>query len=460
GRQDAEVLPLSDPEGLFVGYAKRSELDASLLLPDETAAAAASNDDSAMIPVACIGAFKYSEERGFIGFYIVRNAALRGRGYGLQLFRAAMDYLGPACNAGLDGVVAQQHNYAKSGFAPAWDSWRWTLPPRGAVSSALAPSPPPGTAAAVSVGDEDLARLMLQYSGLPRPAAFVRAWLAHSDILTVGLRSETGGDLVAVGSVRPAASGYRVGPVFAPGAAEAAWVVRMLVAGVPADAAVVADVVMANGTAPDVFRAAGFSDRDAFVCARMWTKGSPVTPAAVAGVFAVTTLELAGAALLHLATGLHLVLPHLYTALSDAAVLRSRIPSPQRADALAAQRALLTSLFPGGSGGSLLSFSWPAGLLTAAYALLLLATAATAATAQGVTRRATAVAALVLAVVPVAAAYARGLVLASSAASPALRLALPASSRAGRLTAADEARALVDLALLAAVAAAAFAAAA
>ncbi|KAJ1561087.1 hypothetical protein HK405_004967 [Cladochytrium tenue] len=169
---------------------------------------------------------------------------------------------------------------------------------------------------------------------------------------------------------------------------------------------------------------------------------------------------LAGAALLHLATGLHLVLPHLYTALSDAAVLRSRIPSPQRADALAAQRALLSSLFPGVSGGSLLSLSWPAGLLTAAYALLLLATAAAAATAQGVVRRATAVAALVLAAVPVAAAYARGLVLASSAASPALRLALPASSRSGRLTAADEVRALVDLALLAAVAAAAFAAAA
>ena len=51
---------------------------------------------------------------GFLGFYIV-HPAHRGRGLGLETWNAGMAYL-DGCTVGLDGVVAQQDNYRKSGF--------------------------------------------------------------------------------------------------------------------------------------------------------------------------------------------------------------------------------------------------------------------------------------------------------------------------------------------------------
>ena len=39
----------------------------------------------------------------------------RKKGYGLKIFNRAMEYLGDR-NVGLDGVLAQVHNYEKSGF--------------------------------------------------------------------------------------------------------------------------------------------------------------------------------------------------------------------------------------------------------------------------------------------------------------------------------------------------------
>ncbi|KAI8854296.1 hypothetical protein BC829DRAFT_222080 [Chytridium lagenaria] len=102
GVTDGVVFPFADPKGMFAGC-----LDG-----DEE-------------PIACITAMKYRDNVGFIGYYIVRNPSHRGKNYGLQLFQKAMEYLGPDCNVGLDGVVEQQHNYAKSGFTKVWDNVRF-----------------------------------------------------------------------------------------------------------------------------------------------------------------------------------------------------------------------------------------------------------------------------------------------------------------------------------------------
>ncbi len=72
---------------------------------------------------------------GFIGLYIVRPE-YRGRGYGLAIFNEAMRYLEDRC-VGLDGVIAQQENYRRSGFKLAYRNIRfqWT-PPAGLPISA------------------------------------------------------------------------------------------------------------------------------------------------------------------------------------------------------------------------------------------------------------------------------------------------------------------------------------
>src|SRR5262245_33432734 len=65
-------------------------------------------------PVACISVTRYGADFGFLGFYIAHPSA-RGRGYGLEIWRAGMARLAGR-TIGLDGVLAQQANYTKSGF--------------------------------------------------------------------------------------------------------------------------------------------------------------------------------------------------------------------------------------------------------------------------------------------------------------------------------------------------------
>lgn len=97
GLSDAHSFYAADPKGFFLG-----ELDGA--------------------PIGCVSAIAYDQEYGFLGFYIVRPP-YRGRGFGMQLWDAAMAYMAGR-NVGLDGVVAQQENYRKSGFALAYRNIR------------------------------------------------------------------------------------------------------------------------------------------------------------------------------------------------------------------------------------------------------------------------------------------------------------------------------------------------
>lgn len=95
GNTDAHAFFAADPGGFLIG-----RLDGE--------------------PVACISVVKYGQAFGFLGFYIVRPE-LRGKGYGLEIWRAGMARLAGR-NIGLDGVVALQGNYRKSGFRLAWNN--------------------------------------------------------------------------------------------------------------------------------------------------------------------------------------------------------------------------------------------------------------------------------------------------------------------------------------------------
>src|SRR3981189_334598 len=98
GLADDACFAAADPEGFFIG-----ELDGA--------------------PAATVSCVNYGASFAFLGFYIVRED-LRGRGYGLRVWRAAIARAGPRV-IGLDGVVAQQQNYRKSGFELAYANVRY-----------------------------------------------------------------------------------------------------------------------------------------------------------------------------------------------------------------------------------------------------------------------------------------------------------------------------------------------
>src|SRR3989344_1657368 len=97
GLYDADAFYTTDPNGFFMGY-----------LNDE--------------PVASISVVSYGNGFGFLGFYIVKPEH-RGKGYGIKVWNEALKYLS-SHNVGLDGVVAQQENYKKSGFKLAYRNIR------------------------------------------------------------------------------------------------------------------------------------------------------------------------------------------------------------------------------------------------------------------------------------------------------------------------------------------------
>ena len=92
GLADADCFHAADPAGFLVGR-----------LDDE--------------PVGCISVVTYQPAFAFLGFYIVRSEH-RGQGYGLRLWQAGMARLENRV-VGLDGVIAQQENYKRSGFVLA-----------------------------------------------------------------------------------------------------------------------------------------------------------------------------------------------------------------------------------------------------------------------------------------------------------------------------------------------------
>ena len=108
GVADAACFAMVDPEGFLIG-----ELDGA--------------------PAATVSCVNYDARFAFLGFYIVRKD-VRGRGYGLRIWNAAIAHAG-ARVIGLDGVVAQQENYKKSGFALAYANVRYG----GTVAAPAAP---------------------------------------------------------------------------------------------------------------------------------------------------------------------------------------------------------------------------------------------------------------------------------------------------------------------------------
>ena len=168
-------------------------------------------------PVATISAVAYDYAFGFAGFYIVRPDA-RGRGYGLPLYRAALARL-HGRNVGGDGVVTMVDKYRQTGFRPAYRNIRF--------------AGTGGKARHATVGEvkhrDDLVPLtevpfadVLSYDARHFPVAretFLRAWLAQPRAIGYAVIAED--ELAGFGLVRPCIAGWKIGPLFADGAAQA-----------------------------------------------------------------------------------------------------------------------------------------------------------------------------------------------------------------------------------------------
>jgi hypothetical protein len=251
GLSDAACFAAPDAQGFFVG-----EIDGE--------------------PVATISCVNYDDRFAFLGFYMVR-ADLRGSGHGLRIWNAAIAHAG-ARVIGLDGVVAQQDNYRKSGFQLAYANIRY-----GGI--AAAPFRPP--ADVVALDKIPFANVEADDASVfpARRSAFLRAWINTPGHLGRALVRD--GKLAAWGVIRPCRTGHKIGPLVADDRAAAEAIVQALLASANIGE-VFLDVPAVNPQA--IAHAEALGLKPVFETARMYT--GPIAPLRIDRVFGVTSFEL------------------------------------------------------------------------------------------------------------------------------------------------------------------------
>jgi ribosomal protein S18 acetylase RimI-like enzyme len=222
--------------------------------------------------VASISVVAYDSTFAFLGLYIVASE-FRGRGLGFKLWQAGIARLGER-RIGLDGVVAQQDNYARSGFRLAWRNQRYEghgggSEPAGLVPLATVPF------AALAAYDRAL---------FPAPRErFLAGWTSRHQ----GRAIVEAGELRGYGVIRPCRLGWKIGPLFADEPRYAEALFAGLAAQAPA-APIFLDVPQPNAAAVGLAERHGMTP--CFETARMYTGIRPELP--LARIFGITTLEL------------------------------------------------------------------------------------------------------------------------------------------------------------------------
>ncbi|MGE5396696.1 MAG: GNAT family N-acetyltransferase [Chitinophagales bacterium] len=252
GLDDAEYFYNSDPQGFFIGE-----------LLDR--------------PIGSISAVAYSDAFGFMGYYIVRPE-YRGKGYGIQLWKRAMDYMGNRV-IGLDAVLAQEGNYQKSGFATVYHTFRFEGKSNDSYKDPKE---------IVELKTLDL-NTLYAYDNLSFPASrssFLKRWIQPTRGASLGYIDDKG--LKGYGVIRTSRSGYRIGPLFADSNDIAEAIYRALITRIPSGSSVFIDIPEIN--IPALKLAERFNMQMGFETARMY-RGIPI-PIQLDKIYGVTSLEL------------------------------------------------------------------------------------------------------------------------------------------------------------------------
>ncbi|HKY94877.1 MAG TPA: GNAT family N-acetyltransferase [Kiloniellales bacterium] len=273
-------IAIADRGGLdtMVGWAAREGWNPGL---DDAAPFFAADPGGFLIgridgePVASISVVRTGSDFAFLGFYICRPE-WRGRGHGWAIWQAGMARL-DGRTVGLDGVVAQQDNYRKSGYVLAHRNIR-----HGGLTSMAAPQDrrlvPLSSVPYAQVAAYDAACF-----GRPRDA-FLRSWLAGGS--RRGLAVVDGG-LRGFGVVRPCGKGHKIGPLFADDETSAELLFQGLAATVPGEELFL-DTPEPNAAAVALARRHGLAP--VFETARMYRGADPRLP--LPRIFGITSFEL------------------------------------------------------------------------------------------------------------------------------------------------------------------------
>ncbi|WP_420406061.1 GNAT family N-acetyltransferase [Nisaea sp.] len=251
GDRDAQCFASIDPAGFIGGF-----LDGRM--------------------IASISVVNYDAAFSFLGFYIVRPE-YRGKGYGYRLWQEGMVHAGDRL-VGLDGVVAEQENYKRSGFELAYRNIRYGGTP-------TLPAAHPGLEIRAVTAPDDALKAFDRTAFPVARTAFLDAWLGTRGHAAFAAYRD--GEFAGYAVVRPCVNGVKIGPLFALDSDVAGALTVAAVGAVGANE-IFLDVPEPNAKAVALAEGLGLSP--VFETARMYR--GPAPDIDLSRIFGVTSFEL------------------------------------------------------------------------------------------------------------------------------------------------------------------------
>ena len=265
GIGDLGIYKNTDKQGLWVGWL---------------------NDN----PIGCIAGVRYNENYGFLGLFLVLEN-YRGRGFGLQLWKKALDHLIDLPCVGLEAAPDRIADYSKWGFSVSSKTTRWQLLGDGKFLDERFRSEDLNDFSFVegsSIPSNAVEKFDETRENTPRPH-FLSNWLKHPAGKVIAVIDKYG-RCHGFGRIRPCllkrGDGWRIGPLMADNPKLLTILLKKLIESHPG--LIIIDAPGLNKSASELFKDLGFeSQSETF---RMYRGYQP--PVSMKDVYGLACLEL------------------------------------------------------------------------------------------------------------------------------------------------------------------------
>jgi len=242
-------------------------------------------------PIGCIAGVRYNAAYGFIGLFLVLPEH-RGNGYGIELWKHAINYLDDLPCIGLEAALDRVEDYAGWDFHPSSSTTRWQFVGNGSIGL---------DGSKVDTKDDDLILLedklipseaVQAYDAMREPSPrphFLADWLKHPAGKVLALLDQSG-TCHGFGRIRPCllreGEGWRIGPLLADSPKLSELLLRKLIDDHPG--VILLDSPGNNQFASSLFQKLGFSILSKTI--RMYRGKQPPIP--MNQVYGLACLEL------------------------------------------------------------------------------------------------------------------------------------------------------------------------
>lgn len=242
-------------------------------------------------PIGCIAGIRYNEFYGFIGLFLV-IPEFRGNGYGLKLWKHALEHLLDIPCIGLEAAPERVDDYSNWGFEISSPTTRWQWVGNGEIKSNINCQEAIFDGLRILEGEEIPPEIVQPYDAKREPSPrphFLSDWLEHPAGKVLALVDQNG-LCHGFGRIRPCllreGEGWRIGPLIADTPRLAELLLRRLVKSHPG--IILLDVPGRNTNAQPLLENLEFNKVSQTI--RMYRGQQP--PISMFDVYALACLEL------------------------------------------------------------------------------------------------------------------------------------------------------------------------